>query len=319
MRYFTLLTLSFLPFACSQSDGDTGTERPTLEPPKEGFGFQLAMEGVVEPFSEAWLCSVYPLPTTKMESVNWTEFIQNPGTHHLTLSATSLTGNPIPHGNYDCATLYAEMLTEQVMFFGNQGAGDGEMHLPDGIAATFPTGLDILHEIHYVNPTPDPVQLYSYVNAYTIPDAEVEERIWGGQARDEHINIPANSEHTEWTRCVMNEDVEMHFLASHSHEKGTLFEIARYDGETGTTGDVFYSNDDWHDPLITQYEPPLVVPAGSGFEYSCTWKNETDEPIEYGLTAADEMCNLTYVHTPFSMSAQCEVVASSDGVLWTDE
>jgi hypothetical protein len=82
---------------------------------------------------------------------------------------------------------------------------------------------------------------------------------------------------------------------------------------------VFYSNDDWHDPLITQYEPPLVVPAGSGFEYSCTWNNETDEPVEYGLTAADEMCNLTYVHTPFSMSAQCEVVASSDGVLWTDD
>jgi hypothetical protein len=55
MRHLTVLMLSILPLACSQSDGDTGTERPTLEPPKEGFGFQLAMEGVVEPYSEAWL------------------------------------------------------------------------------------------------------------------------------------------------------------------------------------------------------------------------------------------------------------------------
>ena len=316
MRAIYVLPITMLVLACTPDDTDSSPERPTLEPPKEGFGFQLSMEGTVEPYSEAWLCSVYPLPTTRVESVNWTEFIQNEGTHHLTLSTPSLTGHPIEPGNYNCEDLYAEMLTEQIMFFGNQGVGSGEMHLPEGIAATFPMNIDILHEVHYVNPTPEPIELYSYVNAYTIPEAEVTDRIWGGQVRDEHINIPANSEHTEWTRCVMNEDVEVHFLASHSHEKGTLFEIASYDGETETTGENFYSNPDWHDPMIVQYDPPLVVPAGSGFEYTCTWRNPTDEPIEYGSTSKDEMCNMSIVHTPFSMSAQCEVIASSDGVLW---
>ena len=59
-----------------------------------------------------------------------------------------------------------------------------------------------------------------------------------------------------------------------------------------------------------------MVPAGEGFEYTCTWNNDTDQPISYGTTAKDEMCNLSIVHTPMNMSAACEVVETSDGVLW---
>ncbi|MDP6934647.1 MAG: hypothetical protein QGG40_17125, partial [Myxococcota bacterium] len=120
--------------------------------------------------------------------------------------------------------------------------------------------------------------------------------------------------HTEWTRCLMNEDVDVLFLASHTHQLGVEFTIAPYDGET--VGEVFYRNTDWHDPMIVQYETPMPVAAGTGFEYTCTWQNDSAEEINYGLTSLDEMCNMTMVHTPFSMSAQCEVVESSDGELW---
>ena len=60
----------------------------------------------------------------------------------------------------------------------------------------------------------------------------------------------------------------------------------------------------------------MVVPAGQGFEWTCTWKNTTDEMVVYGNESTDEMCNMSVVHTPFSMTAACEVVESSDGVLW---
>ena len=65
-----------------------------------------------------------------------------------------------------------------------------------------------------------------------------------------------------------------------------------------------------------QYDPPLIVPAGTGFEYSCTRQNPGDEEVNYGLESTDEMCNLAIVHTPASMSARCEVVETSDGVIW---
>ena len=312
MKTTTLAVMALVLVGCKGEPEEDPI--PTLEPPAEGEGFQLSMTATVEPYTEAWICEVYPMPIDEPASVNWMKFIQTEGMHHMTLSTPSLTDSPFEHGTYNCEDLYTEMLPDQVMFYGNQGFADGEMHLPDGVAATFPTGLDILHEVHYVNPTEETIQLYSIVNAYTIPDYEVEEGIWGGQVRDEYINIPANSEHTEWTRCVMNEDIEVLFLASHFHQLGIQFDIALFDGTDA--GEVFYSNTDWHDPKIVQYEPALSIKAGTGFEFTCTWQNDSDEAIEYGTTSTDEMCNLAIVHTPMSITAQCEVVDSSDGVLW---
>lgn len=311
MRAIALLSLLA---ACTPAAEDPADARPTLDPPAEGEGFQLSMEATVGPYEEAWLCAVYPIPIDAPSPVNWMEFVQTPNLHHMTLSTPSLTGHPFEPGMYDCNDLYAEMLSDQIMFYGNQGFAEGEMHLPEGVAATFPTGVDVLHEVHYVNPTDQEIDLYSIVNAYTIPSDEVTSGIWGGQVRDEHIEIPAAAEHTEWSRCVMNEDVDVIFLASHTHELGIDFTIKPFDGTT--VGEAFYSNNDWHDPKIVQYDPPLHIPAGSGFEWSCTWRNTHDTPVTYGLTSKDEMCNLAIVHMPFSLSAQCEVVETSDGVIW---
>ena len=300
---------------CSNSKDSAEDAVVPLAPPPDGEGFQLSMTALAPAYSEVWKCEVYPIPTTGTENVNWAEFQQNAGTHHMTLS-TTLGGAVIDAGTYECEDLYGDssLMQDQVMFFGNQGEAEGVMHLPEGVAATFPTNINIIHEVHYVNTTDEDVELYSRVNAWTIPSEEVVEGIWGGQVRDETIEIPANSEHTEWSRCVMNEDIEVLFLASHTHELGIEFTIAPFDGTE--VGEVFYTNTDWHDPKITQYDPPMVVKAGEGFEWACTWRNDSDEPVSYGSTSEDEMCNLAIVHMPFSVTATCDVVETSDGVLW---
>jgi hypothetical protein len=257
------------------------------------------------------------MPLKGGANIHSVEMEQTPGTHHLTLSTLGLLGpGSIEHGRYDCTDLYGDssLMEDQIMFYGNQGDATHSMVLPDGIAATFPGTLDIIHEVHYVNATLEDVEVYSRINAYIMPAAEVVDGIWGGSVRDEFIEIPAESTHTEWTRCVMNRDVEILFLASHMHGRGERFTIAPYDGET--VGEIFYENDDWHVPKIVQYEEPLVVPIGQGFEWTCTWKNDDDHVVNYGLDASDEMCNLAVVFTPFDTTALCEVVGSSDGVLW---
>ena len=313
-----LLLLAFL-VACPSPDDITDPDPVVpLEPPPEGQGFQLSMTGTAPANAESWLCSVYPMPTSQIANVNWVEFQQNPGMHHMTLSTLGIgVQGDIPYGEYPCEEIYgdASLMENQVMFFGSQG-GEGvqTMNLPVGVVAQMPPTMDVIHEVHLVNTTEEDIAVYSRVNAYTISDAEVVEGIWGGQVRDETITVPAQSEATEWTRCVMNVDVDVLFLASHTHRRGIDFTIRRFDGTA--SGDVFYSNDDWHDPKITQYDPPLVIPAGEGFEYTCTWRNSDDFDVTYGLTAEDEMCNLAIVHTPFDQSARCEVVETSDGVLW---
>jgi Copper type II ascorbate-dependent monooxygenase, C-terminal domain len=292
-------------------------ELPELEPPPEGQGFQVSMSAVAPPLSEAWVCAVYDLPTTELSPVNWVEYLQNPGTHHMTLSTTFLSGVELESGVYDCADIYEDpaVMGGLLAFFGNQGEGQGRLQLPEGVAAMLPGGIQILHEVHYVNATEEEVSLYSIVNAWTIPADEVQDTIWGGQVRDENITVPAGQQHSEWTRCLMNEDVEVHFLASHTHATATSFTIAPYDGSS--VGEVMYTNEDWHNPMIVQYPEPLVVPAGQGFEFTCTYNNTTDQDITYGYSAEDEMCNMAIVFTPGNPSALCEVVETSDGVLWS--
>ena len=74
--------------ACSSTASDTAQETPTLAPPLEGEGFQFSMEATVEPFSEAWICSIYPLEIEEPANVNWAKFLQNEGTHHMLLPFT---------------------------------------------------------------------------------------------------------------------------------------------------------------------------------------------------------------------------------------
>ena len=326
MKYSTLLILcaGLLCFACSSADSDNpsvDTSQPEiqpLEPPAEGQGFQMEMEMVAPPYSEVWICDVMSMPNTELASVHRVEMQQTAGTHHLTLSTLGLApGSPLEHGRYECKDLYGDssLMENQIMFYGNQSDAEHTMILPEGVAATLPPALDMIYEMHYVNVTDQPVTVYSTINAWTMPNEEVVDGIWGGSVRDEHINIPPNSTHTEWSRCVMNEDVEILFVASHTHAKGIEFTVAPFDGET--VGEVFYTNTDWHVPQIVQYEEPIVLKKGEGFEWSCTWNNKTDEKVHYGLDASDEMCNLAIVHTPFSITALCEVVETSDGVLYT--
>lgn len=313
MTRLLLLTLC----ACPTTPVETGdsSDLPALAPPAEGAGFQVSMFGAAPAFTEVWLCSVYDIPTTSAAAVNSVEYLQTDGTHHMTLSTTALGETPIEPGDYDCADLYANssVMQDVVMMFGNQGDAAGTLTLPEGVAANLPAAIQVLHEVHYVNTTDTEVPIYSYLNAYTIPQEEVVDGIWGGSVRDEHLEIPVGVEHTEWSRCVMNEDVEVQFLASHAHALATEFTIAPFDGTT--TGDVFYTNDDWHDPKIEQYTTPMAVPAGQGFEFSCTWFNDGEETINYGLLSTDEMCNMAIVFTPFSVTAECEVVETSDGYL----
>jgi hypothetical protein len=345
MKYLLLALIAFGAHACSDdiskpsestdvSTPDVGDETGapdgspadvppvgTLDPPGEGKGFQLAMEFVVDAHSEAWVCDIRKMPNADMAFVDYVEMEQTPGTHHLTLSFLGLTPgeSPVPLGAYDCNDLYgdASLMQDQVMFFGNQGDGSATMQLPPGVAATLPGDLNLIYEMHYVNVTDQPVTVFSRINAWNQAPGTFSNGIWGGQARDEHIDIPSLQTHTEWSRCVMTHDVDLIFAASHMHARGVEFTLRQFDGDG--VSEIFYSNDDWHVPKIVQYDPPMHIQAGQGFEWACTWTNEDAEPVNYGLKASDEMCNFAYVFTPLLMDATCTVVETSDGVLWSPD
>lgn len=311
---YLIIALGMLTSGCTEDPVETPL--PSLPIPALGEGMQFTLDVVAPPNEELWKCHVYPLDTSDFIYVNSVESIQNEGMHHMTISAIDFRlGVEIEEGWYDCAELYEEYMGSFVMVYGaGVSAAHESLTLPEGVVAAIPPGVSLMHEVHYVNVSEKEEALFSRVNAYTIPLEDVTDYIFGGSIRDETIHLPPQETTSEWTRCVMNKDIDLHFMASHTHALGIEFTAALFDGEN--TGEVFYKNNDWHDPYIQKFETPIHIPAGQGFEYKCTWNNPTNEVIGYGSTAAHEMCNLTIVHTPGDQDIECKVVETSDGVLW---
>ncbi|MEO1271130.1 MAG: hypothetical protein AAFX99_23815 [Myxococcota bacterium] len=285
-----------------------------LVPPLPDEGFQMGITTMAPAGEEIWKCWVEDLPLDGLTAVNRVEVLQTPGVHHMDIMALGLLGLPIEPGMHDCDDLYnnyQEMMEDGLFIFASQEPQD-ELILPPGTAAVLPGRLQIMVEVHYVNPTPRDVEVWSRVNAYTMPMNDVEKQIWGSAARDVDINVPAGvDDWVEWTRCVLTRDIEMILISSHSHELSQQVDIYTFDGTD--RGELIYTDNDWHAPKLLFFDEPVPVPAGTGFEWRCFYKNPKDHEVNWGFSAEDEMCQIAIVHTPFDPAALCEVVDSGAG------
>ena len=296
--------LALIVLAACGTDGAESDD--LLPPPAEGKGIQLSYEAVAQPGEEIWKCNVTDLPTAKYLEVNHVESVQNDGVHHMDLMAIALAAPNLDPGEYDCDALYKqypELMDKGILIYAAQQAQQ-QITLPVGVTAELLPKLRVMHEIHFVNPTDQPIKAYSKINAYAY-DGEVQQTIWGGAVRDTDITIPPNTtDHVEWSRCVMNKDVDVLFLSSHTHAKADYTEIRAFDGNA--VGDMMYRNVDWHAPPLKDYtSAPMHVPAGKGFEFACHFTNRTAETVHWGFKSTDEMCQIALVFTPGETTRAC--------------
>jgi hypothetical protein len=281
-----------------------------LPAPDPDDGVQIAYAIDVLPGTEAWKCNVLDLPSDKWMSVNHVESVQNAAMHHMDLMAIALAAPELPPGEYDCADVYAQyprLMDDGIIVYASQQAQQ-QITLPPGTVAELLPKMRVMHEIHFVNPTEEVATAYSKINAYKYPDDKVTQQIWGGAVRDLDIAVPPGAQsHVEWTRCVMNKDVDVLFLSTHTHQLARRAEIRLFDGTT--TGERIYENLDWHAPPLEDYTAqPLHVPAGHGFEFACHYANPTDREVRWGFEAKDEMCQIALVFTPGETARKCEIV-----------
>jgi hypothetical protein len=315
-RHLLAIALLLTTTACT-SDPEPSDPGPTrLAAPAAGEGQQLAMEALAPAYSEIWLCEVKEFPGEGMQYVHSVESLQSNTMHHMDVMALAYADVDLELGVHDCNDLYAEhaeLMEDGMIIYGAQAA-DQKILLPEGVAAPIPGGIKVMQEIHYVNTSAQDEKVYSDINTYTMPKADVKDTIWGTVVRDTHLNIPPMSEHQEWTRCVMSEEVQLLFLASHTHQLGRSVTVRPFDGKTA--GDQMYENTNWESPRLEDFTTQkMMIDKGQGFEFTCNFQNSTNEMVNWGFLAEDEMCQIALVYTPGDADISCDVVESSDGVL----
>lgn len=309
-------TLYILTFTLLAACTTTEEAQPlTLEVPENGFQLRHAVTAPAG--QEVYKCLVSDLDTKDFTYVNRIESLQTEGMHHMGVFTLALSDIDIAKGTYDCDDIWNSnpRLMEEVMSIYASQESAQEVLLPEGIVATLPKKLRVIHEIHYINVTEKDQEVVSIINGYGIPAEDVVDGIWGEAIRDQKLEIPPQQEHIEWTRCVMNKDVDVIFLASHTHEHGREVIVRTFDGEN--VGESIYSNTDWETPYLKHFDAgEMSLKQGEGLEFACRFFNSTDETINYGLSGFDEMCQIAIVFTPGDMATSCEIVDSSNGHLY---
>lgn len=261
--------------------------------------------------AESWLCQVSKLPFAGVMNVNLVESVQTPGVHHMDVMALTPAGVALETGVYDCNQLYRDypqIMEDGLTLYAAQDATQ-RVQLPSGVVATLPGGILVMQELHLLNASPTPLDAFSKVNIYSY-DGPTTQQIWGGTVRDTNLTIP-HGEHVEWSRCIMNTEIDVLFLSSHTHALGRKVEIRRFDGKD--VGALVYQNTDWHTPALLSFgNTPLHVAAGQGFEFSCFYENPTAQVVHWGFHASDEMCQMAMVFTPGEPSRKCQIVQASN-------
>jgi hypothetical protein len=112
------------------------------------------------------------------------------------------------------------------------------------------------------------------------------------------LSVPPGAGRTVTTTCSIPSvygPISLIGAGSHMHMRGVHF-VART-----STGIPLLETDDWEEPPAVTYDPPIVMNPGQAVTWTCTYNNETAQPITFGPSASkNEMC--IYIASYFSSS-----------------
>lgn len=293
----TLVIASLLAICgCGTEPADPGDPSPDAFvdpfPPPPAPGVQITSGPIpIAPGEEKTLCVMLDLPSDVALPVVRMEQRNVGSAHHFILFRS---GSANPPGVGDCpGGLFVQ---HPPIYPGTRNQGAFEM--PAGVAITLAERQPLILQLHLLNPSDAPIVEELRINLHAgAPGTDyLKAGVVGGSDFD--FRIPPGEMHTETQRCRVTNTMNLFALTSHSHARMRSFDI-RADLASGPAD--IYHNESWSEPEVGQYTPALEIAGFGSLEFSCTWFNETAEPITYGETANDEMCMMFGYYYPATL------------------
>ena len=314
--------LALLLFSCaapksSESSQDDSAVQDTQAPvslPLPESGYQLVTPTYEVPaYSEVEICTVTRLEPKADEQLYWVnamESLVTDGTHHMNVligefsfldafvgegSSEAALGAEV--GQHPCSEL--ETMERAYTIFPSQ-RDNQQITLPQGVAAPMTAPLLVIFSHHYVNATPDPIQINAVLNIETIPAEEVTDVASLIFTDIPELEVPSGEDRVFSRTCVVDRDVEVALVSSHNHEWGECATMNAYDGDTeAVSPEPFFVNKSWEQPPILHFEPgSYSLKAGDGIHWACHYSNDTDRTLINDGTAEGEMCVFAAVVYP---------------------
>jgi hypothetical protein len=203
----------------------------------------------------------------------------NAGSHHMILFYSSgATDGPVldcPQGG----------LQTGPFTFGAQSQKVTQTY-PRGVGATIPGGMGFMLNAHFVNPGSTPIQAAVQVTMFVAAPGSVTQHAGVLQYILTSISIPPTGQPVTATgSCAQTQDMNLLWTSSHMHLGATNFVAT-------SGGTMLFQTDQWSDPPMHVFSPPLPLKAGADITWSCTYVNNTGGTLTFGPSAlTNVMCN----------------------------
>jgi hypothetical protein len=162
---------------------------------------------------------------------------------------------------------------------------DFSMTYPPGVGATIPTSIGFRMNMHYLNTGSTAIQAQDQITMSVAKSGIVTQHAGTIFYQQASIMIPATGQpYTSTTTCNVPQDINLLSADSHMHQRATQF-LATAAGQT------LYQTNEWSDPTLSVYSPPIHLASGTPLTWSCTYLNETGSPLTFGESAqTNVMC-----------------------------
>ncbi len=272
--------------------GDCPPSEVCLNAPENGMQIESVGE-VIQPGEDVEYCEVLQLPGDPSETyyVNRFEVGMAQHSHHLIVAAA------IPGSETEKAMtlgMKKKCLGPDV-FGGEINSVTGSQHpyheetFPEGVGKVFHGGQYLIFDYHYLNTSSAPVQARAAVNFHTVDASQVKRVARSFGFYNFGIDIPAMSKASFTDKCHFSHDLMVHKVTRHTHKLGRDFSVAFAGGTRD--GEHIWTSPNYEDTEYA-FDEPVLMPAGTGFEFTCDFDNPTTEPVKFGVKADDEMCIL---------------------------
>lgn len=269
-------------------------EPVALEEPAQGLQLH-AGPFELGPGEELYYCRITTLPIAEPMDVIRLHHRAS-AVHHF--NVWGLSSGPEGDREGACEDLWAE--TTMGLAAPLYASQDREFvgQFPDGVAGRLVPEQQVLLEFHSLNTTDAPVVAEAFLNVEWAEPGTIEVHANGLFGSNTDLELPPNQQVTVSKKCLVDVDMHVFALGSHFHRSGLQFDILLLD-EAGEPDELVYTNTSWESAEVVMLsDNPIVLRAGGGFEYRCTFHNRTDSTIGYGPSVDDEMCMMAAVYYP---------------------
>lgn len=248
----------------------------------------------VAPGKENTQCVVLRLDNPALLHVGQIHNELTDGSHHLIVYRTNDTEEKLQP--FDCQPFSDTLKPEKGSPLMITQKHDEVLTLPKGVAFTLQPKQMVRLEMHYINFNSVDTQVHAKTTFTGISDAEFKDEADFLFLGNPDINIPAHSTQKLGPTYLALQKPELagvnvFGITGHTHQWGTNVSVSLADSKDGPDK-VLYDvpNWQWAEPATVYQDPPVQIPAGGGFRFSCEWDNKGNTNVSFGESANDEMC-----------------------------